>query len=194
MNNALDQVNVRRLVLKIKEQLEESMTPSATKTIDPTIVAEAVDGYLEHLKGVGALNSYTDAKVQEVVHTWKSLYPRFKDRVLARLAYKLSGVSTENKQRWYHTIAPYKIEYEVTQFSDMWRYDHKDVATAGDYNDLVDAITDYEVDCVPYYRATLAIPHTQTVADFAFVPVKALRTITLQVHLTKGVVTTEEQQ
>lgn len=105
--NSLDKMNVGRLMLLIKTDLENAFSNLSINDDDAAAknLEDAVKGYLSKMP---IENYKTASKV--VFRDWKTLYPNIWTRMLARTAKLFRMPLVEHEQRWYHTVMPYDIE------------------------------------------------------------------------------------
>ena len=153
--------------------VEQGISRIASKSItnpnnefNRRMIRERIEDFLGDLKSQQRVADFGNVEVRTVVHTWTSLYPSKKNRVLAFIASRLFPHYASD-QHWYHTVFPYKIKYGIV-------YD-RDPETDNEIPGTEQAI----------YTATLITPHEDMLVDIYIQPATPVEYITLNAIIHK---------
>lgn len=176
-----EKVWLRNSIEQVKEKIEEGLNGPIFESNAGLRDAckNTIASYLDELKSKGVVPNYKVGEAETVHHTWTSLYPKLSDRVLAFIFGRLLKRTFDSQQKWYHTIAPYKIENSVSAPAVVDCRDGTEVFE--DIHWYYDRLISGGIS----YSARLVMPYTETVIPWSFTPVAPVSHIHLSVTVTK---------
>jgi hypothetical protein len=138
---------------------------------------------LDSLRQEGGYQNFNVGTTEIVNHTWKTLYPEVGKRIAAFLFFKLVGKSRYDRQRWFHTVFPFKVTYETTTFRHF--YEEKFVPEAETLEANIElAISSYDDSCgKPRYSAELLVPFQQMLVPVFITPTVPMNYINCSIHI-----------
>lgn len=157
--STLDKMNVRRLVIYLKEELSDVIKQSLFVMTGPTkeIIRENTMNALNGFKENKSINDYAVVCDESNQPNWRSLYPGFWSRARACLAYNMFGSSIEEKDfKWYHHLFPYERNIDIQHGNEY--YDsaaikmQQIVQEVKNFNNISEDTEDYEEIQIDYYR------------------------------------------
>lgn len=172
-NVALDNVGVKALKQKVEDSLvkiiNEGYTLQPNDAATQARLADAIQGHLGDLKEKQAINDYSVTPPKEVYYGWRKLYPKLLDRIMAFCFYKVVGTYYYDKQRWFHTVFPFKITYSIG-ITDPYDYERDELATAVEDAEYI-------------YYAVLGTPYTVLEMGLTLAPKEPVNFISLKCEI-----------
>ena len=187
--NPLEDMSTQKLMESIKSELHTMLLKPIVPTSEDVArqVNDSVASYLETSKEQGLVNSFK-AQSQEVFYTWAKLYPSIWTRMKVRLFFLLGGKQAYHKQRWFHTILPFKIEYGSSTNSVLDHMPNFEDLNEEDYNYIADLVGVVEANRQNYW-AKLSRPYKAVETNIQFMPVQPVNSIEINLVLSKEGVT-----
>lgn len=188
--SALDQVNVRRLTNHIKDSLESfAFEPTDDETREQ--MRSTVEALMADIEKRGAVRGYEVGPMRETYHGWKELYPKLGQRIMAWIGVKVLRLPYSDKQRWYHTVFPFTIDYQPFVFENYFNLHAEDDAEGGWTIKFKMAPEEgrWTDGCIGVsYSASLRRPYTTHDMDLTITPVQPVKFITLNMEITHAAV------
>lgn len=106
-----------------------SMLVLRPKFTQPGHVKAAVDACLLNMVREKTICSFKLRSTRSVQHTWVSLYPKFKTRILARIASLIGMERIEYEPKLWHSFFPYEVTVDEDEgtYKAVLLYPHQEV-------------------------------------------------------------------